>query len=121
MDMEHKFFTAVYTNEVKDYCEKPFFENLFLITGDAPVFVTDNTIGTGYHNKLQKYFLNRKYDNFELEHLNIPELPKQSQFQRNVCESVNFLRDIYLNKFSNPYFLIIESDVIPPYSMLKKF
>ena len=119
--MRDKFFTAVYTNGVKDYCDIPFFENLFLLTGDAPVYIADNTFGTGYYNKLEKHFSERRYHNFRIEHLNIPEFPKQSQFQRNVCESVNFLRDIYLNSFANPYFLIIESDVIPPQGLLDKF
>jgi len=119
--MKHKFFTAVYTNEVKDYCDIPFFENLFLITGDAPVLIADNTGGTGYHNKLQKHFSDRRYNNFRIEHLNILEYPKQSQFQRNVCESVNFLRNIYLSNSSHPYFLIIESDVIPPKDLLEQF
>ncbi len=92
-----------------------------MITGKAPVYVVDNTIGTRYHNKLENLFSERMYNNFRIEHLNIQEHPKQSQFQRNVCESVNFLRDIYLNNFSNPYFLIIESDVIPPQSLLQQF
>jgi hypothetical protein len=56
-----------------------------------------------------------------MEHLNIPEHPKESQFQRNVCDSANFLRNIYLNSFSAPYFLIIESDVIAPPSLLEQF
>ena len=93
--MKNNFFIAVYTNEVKDYCDIPFFENLFLITRDAPVQVADNTVGTMYHDKLEKHFLDRGYDNFRIDHLNVDEYPKQSQFQRNVCESVNFLRDIY--------------------------
>ena len=119
--IKHKFFTAVYTNEVKDYCDIQFFENLYLITGDAPVYVADNTIGTGYHNKLKKHFLERRYDNFRIDHLDIEEHPKQSQFQRNVFESVNFIRNIYLNNYNSPYFLIIESDVIPPRGLFEQF
>ena len=119
--MASKFFIAVYTNEVKDYCDEVFFDNLFLVSRGGPVCIVDNTIHGEYHIRLQKHFLEKQYDNFRIEHLEIPEQPKESQFQRNVCHSVNYLRDIFLNHFSIPWFLIIESDVIPPHGLLDKF
>ena len=119
--MSNKFFIAVYTNEVKDYCDIVFFENLFLLSRGEPVFVADNTIEARYSEKLQAHFSERQYVNFTIEHLAIPEQPKESQFQRNVCDSANFLRDIYLNHFSAPYFLVIESDVLPPHGLLEMF
>ena len=119
--MRNKFFIVVYTNEVKDYCDTIFFENLFLVSEGEPVFVVDNTIGEGYYNKLQSHFLERQYNNFRIEHLHVPEQPKESQFQRNVCDSVNLLREAYLDQDSFPYFLIIESDVVSPPGLLEKF
>ena len=121
MGMKDKFFIAVYTNQVKDYADGPFFDNLFLLSKGEPVFIEDNTIGTQYYDNLKKYFSEKNYDNFRIGHLNIPEHPKESQFQRNVCDSVNSLRNIYLESFSAPYFLIIESDVIPQPCLLEQF
>lgn len=119
--MEHKYFIAVYTNEVKDYCDEEFFDNLYSLSGGEPVFVLDNTIEINYYNKLNAYFTERKFNNFRIDHLDIPEYPKESQFQRNVCSSVNSLRKMYLKDTDLPYFLIIESDVIPPIDLLEKF
>jgi len=119
--MENKFFIAVYTNEVKDYCDAEFFGNLHSISGGEPVFIIDNTINPIYCKKLRNRFVESGCDNFRIHHLYVPEHPKESQFQRNVCLSVNMLRDIYLNEFLLPYFLIIESDVIPPPDLLHKF
>lgn len=119
--MAGKFFIAVYTNEVKDYCDIKFFHNLYLLSKGEPVHVIDNTIGYRYFNKLEDVFRHNKYENFRIYHLDIPEQPKESQFQRNVCDSVNSLRNIYLTETDIPYFLIIESDVYSPLDLLEKF
>jgi len=119
--MENNYFIAVYTNEVKDYCDEQFFNNLHIVSRDQPVFVVDNTRGKSYFNKLKNLFSEKGYTNFWLQHIDIPEEPKQSQFQRNVCESVNQLRYIYLNQTQLPYFLIIETDVYSPVDLLEKF
>ncbi|MCO5947146.1 hypothetical protein [Mucilaginibacter flavidus] len=119
--MEPKYFIAVYTNEVKDYCDEVFFSNLFEVSAGQPVFVVDNTIGDSYFNKLQTSFKERGYFNFRVYHLEVSEEPKVSQFQRNVCDSVNFLRDIYLTQTSLRYFLIIETDVCSPADLLSRF
>jgi hypothetical protein len=119
--MEHKYFIAVYTNEVKDYCDDEFFKNVFEVSQGEPVFVVDNTIGDVYFNKLKNDFQQKGYDNFKVFHLDVPEHPRQSQFQRNVCDSANFLRSVYLNQTELPYFLIIESDVVSPVNLLDKF
>jgi hypothetical protein len=118
---ENKYFIAVYTNIVKDYCEEQFFSNLFIISRGEPVFVIDNTLGDSYYNKLQWVFRERGYDNFSVFHLAVPEHPKESQFQRNVCDSVNFLRDMFLQQTNLPYFLIVESDVVSPADLLDRF
>ena len=119
--MEKNYFIAVYTNEVKDYCDAKFFDNLHSISRGQPAYVIDNTIEITYYNKLKDYFIENRYDNFRIHHLDIPEHPKESQFQRNVCNSVNNLRDIFLKNSVLPYFLIVESDVISPPDLLERF
>jgi hypothetical protein len=56
-----------------------------------------------------------------VQHLDVPEHPGESLFQRNVCSSVNYLRDIFLNQTELPYFLIVESDIYSPPDLLDKF
>jgi len=119
--MEHKYFIAVYTNEVKDYCDHQFFNNLYQISRGLPVFIVDNTIGDAYYNRLQNGCLQNGFTNFTIYHIDVPKHPKESQFQRNVCESVNFLRDVFLKQTDLPYFLIIESDVVSPVNLLNSF
>lgn len=115
------YFIAVYTNQVKNYCDKQFFSNLHTLSGGAPVHVIDNTTGDAYYHALNQLFRNNGYDNFQLWHLDVPEQPAESCFQRRVCDSVNHLRNIYLQQTDLPYFLIIETDVIPPANLLDKF
>jgi hypothetical protein len=119
--MEAKYFIAVYTNEVKDYCDHPFFMNLSQLSCGQPVFVVDNTIGAAYFTRLQNGCRQHNFTNFSVYHLDVPGDPKESQFQRNVCDSVNYLRQIFLDQTELPYFLIIESDVSPPADVLARF
>jgi hypothetical protein len=119
--IEKKYFIAVYTNEAKNYCDHQFFTNLYTLSRGQPIFVVDNSVGNIYYNKLQTGFLQNEFKDFNVYHLEVPEDPAESRFQRNVCDSVNYLRDIYLNQTELDYFLIIESDVCPPVDLLDKF
>ena len=115
------YFMAVYTHEVKDYCDEKFFQNLFALSRGYPIYIIDNTSGEGYYNRLQNLFRRNNYNNFLLFHLDVPEQPKESQFQRSVRDSVNHLRNMFLQQTAVPYFLIIESDVYPPVDLLDRF
>lgn len=117
--MENKYFIAVYTNEVKDYCEEEFFERVFEISkGVIPVCVIDNSLDSRYTNRLNE--INKNRSNFHIAHLDISEEPKRTQFLRNVSESVLHLRSIFLSG-DYTYFIILESDVIPPKDLLDRF
>lgn len=111
------YFIAIYTNQVKDYCDENFFNNVFLLSKGNPVHVVDNTIGNQYYEKLKKMF--STFENFHLYKTDIDEQPKKTQFHRNVSESVNLLRDIFL-KTGYKKFLIIESDVLPPENLIQR-
>ena len=115
MASKNDYFIAVYTNEVKDYCDELFFSNLLALKGKNYLGIVDNTIKAGYDKKLRKLA-----PTAAIKKLMVPKEPKISQFQRNVCESVNALRDDFL-ALDKPYFLTIESDVIPPVTLLESF
>lgn len=119
--MLNRYFIAVYTNQVKDYCDEVFFSNLYKVSRGEPVYVIDNTSGDGYTRKLNNMFAQNGYSNFTTHHLDVPEHPRESLFQRNVCSSVNYLRNIFLDKTELPYFLIVESDIYSPPDLLDKF
>ena len=76
------YFIAVYTNKVKDYCDKKFFDRLQQTGGD--IFVADNTPNMQYTNKLRKMGLN-------VDHIPVNYLPRETLFHRNVTQSSNFL------------------------------
>jgi hypothetical protein len=65
-------------------------------------------------------FRAKGYLAFHLHRVQVPEHPLESQFQRNVCDSVNYLRDLFLSQTNLPYFLILESDVLPPADLLRR-
>ncbi len=115
MDSRDKYFIAVYTNQVKDYCDEEFFEALFKASKNNQIHIVDNTIGGEYYCKLND--LLDKYPNTILHKIEVPREPKISQFQRNVCESVNYLRNMFL-KSECDHFLVVESDVIVPEDLL---
>lgn len=117
MESKDKFFIAVYTNQVKDYCDKEFFEALYKASKGQDVHVVDNTLGWDYFEKLTSL---ENFENFTVHHIDVDEEPKISQFQRNVCSSVNYLRDLFL-RTNHQFFLIIESDVIVPENLLQLF
>jgi len=112
-----KFFIATYTNRVKGYCDTEFLSNLAKLSVNHPVMVVDNTIGEEYTERLTT--LTHTYPNFSVVHITVPKEPKESQFQRNVTESVNLCRDAFLRSDAD-HLLIIESDVLPPINLLDK-
>lgn len=115
MGSKNKYFIAVYTNECKDYCDEKFFGNLLKIKGDNYLSVVDNTKGDKYFKRLKELLPNET-----VTKLDVSPDPKETLFQRNVTESVNLLRDEFL-KSDKDYFLIIESDIIPPKNFLSLF
>ena len=117
-----KFFIAVYTHEVKSYCDAEFFSNIANLTSkDFELHVVDNSPSASFYlSKIKTLCESVGLETKSLSHLDIPEEPAISRFQRNVCDSVNFLRDKFLESDCD-YFLIIESDVIPPVDVLERF
>ena len=102
MELKDKYFIAIYTNEVKDYAKEKFFTPLFSYTQGG---IVDNSTNPDYYKDLQKI------TNLPVYHLSIPYAPRATLFQRNVAESVSYLRDLFL-KTDCEYFLVLESDVI---------
>ena len=116
--IKHSFFIAVYTNEVKSYCDKEFFMNLHHISNGNTVHVVDNSEDRHYIEKLKE--ICQGFTNFTFYYIDVERSPKNSLFHRRVTNSVMLLREIYL--LTNlPYFFIIESDVIPPYSLFSEW
>lgn len=102
MELRDKFFVAVYTNEVKAYADKAFFQPLLQYSRGG---VVDNSTNPGYTQEL------KNLTNLAVYHLDIPYEPRITLFQRNVAESVQYLRSRFLESDCD-YFLILESDVI---------
>ena len=115
------FFIAVYTHEVKSYCDMEFFSNIANFTlKDYELHVVDNTSHLEYIEKLGHLFESIGLYPKSITHIDVPTEPYVSCFQRKVCDSVNALRDKFLESDCK-YFVIIESDVIPPIDVLETF
>ena len=104
-------FIAVYTHACKDYCDYTFFSRVRKLGGHLEV--VDNTPGLAYTKKLKKAGL-------RVEHIEVPREPTATLFLRNVTQSVNLLRDKFLES-KYEHFVIIESDVLPPPNLLNLF
>jgi hypothetical protein len=114
------FFIAIYTNQCKNYCDQQFFKNLFQSDiGDAGVHIVDNSIDEEYIKSLQN-LISPLSQNCSIDHIIVSREDKQTLFLRNVTESVNFLRDMFL-RTNCKYFVILESDVMPPPDWLQSF
>jgi hypothetical protein len=114
------FFIAIYTNECKNYCDQQFFQNLFRSDiGDASVHIVDNSIDGVYADNLKK-IISPLSNNYNIYHIVVSRADRNMLFLRNVTDSVNYLRDIFL-KTQCKYFVILESDVIPPANWLQSF
>lgn len=116
-----KYFIGVYTNACKDYCDQTFFNQLAEITRrqDAIVSIVDNTdqLKDQYYVRLQQLILYLAPSQWRLSQVAVA--PSDHQFHNNVVESVSALRDQFLTGDAD-YFLIIESDVIPPADLLDR-
>lgn len=108
----NNFFIAVYTNEVKDYCDEEFFKRILELKGNNYLGIVDNSKNEKYMKKLRTLA-----PTAAIRHIDVDPEPRISRFQRNVAESVNMLRDDFL-RLNKDYFLIIESDVLPPTSLI---
>lgn len=112
VNKENDYFIAVYTNSVKDYCDEQFFQRILGLKGKNYLGIVDNSKGDKYMKRLRTLA-----PTAAIRHLDIDHNPRNSLFQRNVCESVNVLREDFL-RLNKDYFLIIESDVLPPVDLL---
>lgn len=109
---------GTYTNEVKNYCDKQFFENLFILSKTKDVVIVDNSPLIPYTGRLK--FISRNNPHAKVLRKDVPREPRISLFQRNVSDSANLLRDVFL-KGDYDSLLIIESDVIPPHNLIHLF
>ena len=103
---------ATYTNKVKDYCERQFFDRF--LSYEADKIIVDNTAGTDYYHHLQEIA------GADVVHVDVKREPLKTRFLRNVTESANYIRDYFLDN-DYRYLIIIESDVIPPKDLLSLF
>jgi hypothetical protein len=119
--MRNDYFIAIYTHAVKAYCDEAFFHSVHLLCRGLPVYIADNSPDETYYRRLKDMFATRGYDSFYLFRVDVASLPAETQFLRNVCDSVNTLRDMFLREGGFPYFLILESDVVAPVDLLDRF
>lgn len=109
------FFIAVYIHECKSYCDTEFFNNLFSSDiGNAQVEIVDNSPDHHYAELLSQKI------GWPVHWIEVSREDERTQFIRNVCESVNFLRDVFLQT-NKKYFVILEADVVPPRNWLHSF
>jgi len=108
-------FVAVYTNECKEYCEAAFFSAIQALTHpDYTIHIVDNSLGMDYTHRLNRLCPSAH----TIEHIDIDREPRKTLFHRNVAFSLAHLRDQFLAT-DRDYFVIFESDVIPPANVLE--
>lgn len=115
------FFIAIYTHECKSYCDEQFFNNLFQSNLDKAIIrIIDNSNNLNYTEKLKS--ICNKFSNidYNIEHIDVSRNDLTTLFLRNVADSVNYLRDKFL-KTDCKYFVILESDLLPPTEWLSYF
>jgi hypothetical protein len=111
-----KAFVAVYTNKCKQYCDQKFFSEIQQLSyPDYSINVADNSSDPTYIDRLKLLC-----PKASVEHIVVEREPKETLFLRNVCLSANRLRDLFLASNSE-YFIIFESDVIPPKNVIEMF
>lgn len=109
-------FICTYTNKVKQYCDEQYFSNLLTVSVEHPLCIVDNSEGLEYMGRICELLGDRQ--NLTVEHINIDPQPDRTRFLRCVAESANVCRDVFLTT-DEQYFLIIESDVIPPVNIVE--
>lgn len=112
-----KVFLAIYTNEAKRYCDVDFYENVSTLLYDkVTTCIVDNSKTTDYLERVKGICegvgINARYKFIEVE-------DGMHRFQRSVLKSVEYLRKVFLTTDCD-YFLIIETDVIPPDGTIRK-
>lgn len=107
-----KYLIGIYTNQVKSYCDKRFFDRIKKLNCDY--LVVDNTRLLNYIDKLERMGIQNSI------WADIPEQPKHTQFLRNVTISANIIRDYFLKRNYENLF-IIESDVLVPLNVFELF
>jgi hypothetical protein len=108
--MNNGVMIGSYIHECKRYCADKFFKKLLESNiGDAQITVIDNSPTTAFSNEL-----NRKYGkhNIDITHITVPRIDKKTQFHRNITESVNYIRRLFIDG-DYDYLVLLESDVIP--------
>lgn len=117
-------FIAVYTNQVKKYCDQQFFRKLGKATigRDCWIGIIDNTDDDlEYYTRLETNMHEwLGHNNYFIETNYIDPLPKNTLFLRAVTECVNDLRAEFLES-KDDKFIIFESDVIIPPNTLELF
>ena len=119
-----KYFIAVYTNEVKQYCDRKFFTALNNLSYmDKELHIVDNSSTTSYFEQLNK-LLSEVYSSnqYTLEYLENPRDKKSKSviFLENVGFSIQKLSNDFI-KSDCDYMVIIESDVEVPSNTLVLF
>ena len=107
-----KYLIGIYTNQVKSYCDKRFFDRIKELNCDY--IVVDNTRLLSYIDKLGRMGIQNSI------WADVPEQPKRTQFLRNVTTSANIIRDYFLERDYDILF-IIESDVLVPVNVFWLF
>ena len=111
-----KAFIAVYTNQCKQYCDDKFFPAIQNLSyPDKEIHVVDNSLGLDYIGRLS-----RLCPGAMIEHIEVNREPKLNLFQRNVFHSVDRLRTLFLAS-GGEYFIVVESDVLPPMNLVELF
>ena len=107
-----KYLIGIYTNQVKSYCDKQFFDRIKQLNCDY--IVVDNSRLLNYIDRLGRIGIQNSI------WADIPEQPKRTQFLRNVTISANIVRDYFLERDYEILF-IIESDVLVPLNVFELF
>ena len=109
------FFIAIYIHECKSYCDEKFFNALFNSDiGDAHIEIVDNSKNENYSLKL------RHITQKNVTHIKVSRDNEATQFIRNVAESLDVLRTMFLQS-NCKYFVTLEADVVPPEKWLHYF
>ena len=109
------FFIAIYTCDIKTYCDAEFFNAVIPSVGNAELQIVDNSADYNYAIRLKSLSQGKL-----VHHLDVSRENKETLMLRNITESVNLLRYFFLQSKCK-YFVILESDVIPPAEWLDYF
>jgi hypothetical protein len=118
-----RYFIAVYTNKVKMYTDQQFFRALGVATRQRDCFIkiVDNSQDKNYIKRLDDNMAEwLGHDKFSISYQFVDYQPRETLFLRSVCDSVNYLRKLFLTAKAEK-FIIVESDVIVPPNLIELF